>query len=407
MTDTILTRSLVLTRAPGDAFDPASRTIPVIASTSAVDSYDEVIDQTSWKLGRFAKAPVALWQHCSWEDPIGFYKNIRVEGDALKADLVLYEGKADPLGRAEQILARYAQGGPVSVSVGFTCDRTETETREGRKVRVLYDCELHEISVVTVGANPDAVALRARRALMRARKGMMTFDEYLKERGMTTAQCAAASGLTEDVIATLVAGTAPTPEQCTALATGLGLTEDEVMAMFPKAAPAEGEGEGEGGGEGEGEGAVVVIEDSAKQLAELHELLGARGDHGAARARVKALLHLAETAKKTASERVKMAAERDAREVADLFAKARADGRVAKVNEAKVAEHLKGASPSAVKAYLDTLVPLVDVTERKAPADGGTTELAVQLGARAGFTSEQLARAAAENDRRRAMRERR
>lgn len=404
MTDPkLITREFVLTRAPGDAFDPAARTIPVIASTEAVDSYDEVIDQTSWKLGRFLAAPHALWQHCQWEDPIGFCRNVRVENAALKADLVLYEGKADPLGRAEQVLARYAQGGPVSVSVGFWCGRTETEERNGQKVRVLYDNDLHEISVVTIGANPDAVALRARSALRRARKGMMTFTEYLKERGMTPAQCATASGLTEEVVNTLVAGTAPTAEQCTALATGLGLTEDEVMAMFPKAAPAEGEGEGGG----EGEGAVVVIEDSAKQLAELHELLGTKGDHGAARARVKALLHVATRAKETEAERRSMAAARDAREVSDLMAKAKADGRVAKVNEAKVAEHLKGASPSAVRAYLDTLVPLVDVTERKAPADVGTTELAVQLGARAGFTPEQLAKAAAENDRRRALRERR
>lgn len=385
---TLITRALVLTRAPGDAFDPATRTIPVIASTDAVDSYEEIVDQTSWKLDRFLKAPVALWQHCAWEDPVGYYKNVRVEGNALKADLVLYEGKADPLGRAEQVLARYAQGGPVSVSVGFWCGRTETEERGGQKVRVLYDCELHEISVVTIGANPDAVALRARSALRRARKGLMTFDEYLKERGMTPAQCAAACGMTEEALSAIMAGTAPTPEQCTALATGLGLTEDEVMAMFPKAAPAEGEGGGEG------EGSVVVIEDSAKHLAELHELLGTKGDHGAARARVKALLHVATRARETEAERRSMAAARDAREAEDLIAKAKADGRIAGVNEARVREHLKGASVSAVKAYLDTLVPLVDLTERKPPEGGADVSAqAAEMGSTFGFTPEQLKKA--------------
>lgn len=394
----LITREFVLTRAPGDAFDPAARTIPVIASTDAIDSYDEVIDQASWKLGRFLAAPHALWQHCQWEDPIGFYRNVRVEGAALKADLVLYEGKADPLGRAEQVLARYAQGGPVSVSVGFWCGRTETEERNGQKVRVLYDNDLHEISVVTIGANPDAVALRARSALRRARKGIMTFDEYLKERGMTPAQCATASGLTEEVVNALVGGTAPTAEQCTALATGLGLTEDEVMAMFPKAAPAEGEGEGGG----EGEGAVVVIEDSAKQLAELHELLGTKGDHGAARARVKALLHVATTTRSLDEARKKLSAEASAREIEALFAKAKADGRVAQVNEPKVREHLKGASVTAVKAYLDTLVPLVDAGERKPPAEGGTVSpQAVELGSTYGYSAEQIAKANAAAEARR------
>lgn len=392
------TRALVLTRAPGEAFDPATRTIPVIASTEAIDSYDEIVDQASWKLGRFTKAPLALWQHCSWEEPIGFYRNIRVEGGALRMDLVLYEGAADPEGRAERVLQRYAQGGPVSVSVGFMLGRSEKEDRGGRAVRVLYDNELHEVSVVTVGANPDAVALRARAALRRARKGTpMTFEEYLKERGMTPAQCATACGLTEDVITALVGGTAPTAEQMTALATGLGLTEEEVAAMFPAA-----EGEGEGGEEP----AVVIVEDagkSAAQLAELHKLLGAP-DHGAARARVKALLHVAETSRKTAGERAQVQKRRDELDSAEHMRAARADGRVTGANAAKVAEHTKGMKPGELKAYLDTLISQVDATERTQPAAGGVSKDAAALGARVGFTPKQLADAEAANERRRAQR---
>lgn len=392
------TRSLVLTRAPGEAFDPSSRTIPVIASTAAVDSYDEIIDQGSWRLERFAKAPIALWQHCSWEDPVGYYKNVRVEGGALRMDLVLYEGAADPQGRAEQVLARYAQGGPVSVSVGFMLGRSETEEREGRKVRVLYDNELHEVSVVTVGANPDAVALRARAALRRARKGLMTFEEYLKERGMTPAECAIACGLAEADVAAIMGGTAPTAAQCTALATGLGLTEDEVAAMFP--APVEVEVVVEPAAE------EPAVNEAAKQLAEIHALLGVK-DHGAARGRVKALLHLASTAQKARAERGAIDAERAGLEVDAMLAKARADGRVTKINESAVLAHLKGAKAPEVRAYLDTLVPQVDPTERREPeGQGGPSALAAQIGLRAGFTAEQLQKAAEENDRRRKSRER-
>jgi HK97 family phage prohead protease len=402
MTD-LHTRALVLTRAPGEAFDPATRTIPVVASTEAIDSYDEVIDQASWRLARFQRAPLALWQHCSWEEPIGFYRNVRVEGGALRMDLVLYEGAADPEGRAERVLQRYAQGGPVSVSVGFMMGRSEREDRGGRIVRVLYDNELHEVSVVTVGANPDAVALRARAALRRARKGTpMTFEEYLKERGMTPAQAAAACGMTEDQLTALVGGAAPTPEQVAALAAGLGLSEEEVAAMFP--APA-AEAGGEEGGE---EPAVVIVEEAAKARAELTELRALLGvkDHGAARARIKALLHLAETSRKTADERAATARRRDELEVAELLRAARTDGRVTGANEAKVAEHLKGAAPSAVRAYLDTLVPLVDPDERREPADGSVavSKAAAEIGARVGFTPEKLAAAAAENERRRAQR---
>lgn len=398
----LITRELTCVRAPGDAWDPASRTIPVVASTDAVDSYDEVVDPGSWRLERFIKAPVALWQHCPWEEPVGFYRNVRVEGNALRMDLVLYEGKADPEGRAERTLQRYAQGGPVSVSVGFALGRSETEERDGRKVRVLYDNELHEVSVVTIGANPDAVALRARRALRRARKGTpMTFEEYLKERGMTPAQCATACGMTEEQVNALLADGGPTPEQCAALASGLGLTEDEVMAMFP--APAEAEN-----GEGE-EPAVVVVEDgkAAAELAEVRALLKA-SDHGATRARIKALLHLAETHRKAATDHAALKRERNAARVDELMRAARADGRVTDANAAKVAEHLKGADPSAVKAYLDTLVPQVDASERKPPAGGpDVAKGAAELGARLGYAPEQIAKAAAANEAAKASRAKR
>lgn len=397
----LLTRQLVLTRAPGEAFDPATRTIPVIASTEAIDSYDEIVDQASWQLGRFLKAPIALWQHCSWEEPVGYYRNTRVEDGVLRADLVLYGGAADPEGRAERVLQRYAQGGPISVSVGFMLGRSEKEDRGGRPVRVLYDNELHEISVVTIGANPDAVALRARRALARARKGTpMTFEEYLKERGMTVAQAAAACGLAEDAINALLGGTAPTPEQMTALATGLGLTEEEVAAMFPEPATEE-EGKEEGG---EDPPAVVEEGKAAAQLEELHKLLGAP-DHGAARARVKALLHVAETSRKTAGERAQVQKRRDELDAAEHLRAARADGRVTGANEKKVAEHTKGMKPSELKAYLDTLIPQVDPAERTQPAAGGTVSKdAAALGARVGFTPKQLADADAANERRRAQR---
>jgi transcriptional regulator with XRE-family HTH domain len=232
---------------------------------------------------------------------------------------------------------------------------------------------------------------------------MMTFEEYLKERGMTPAQAAAACGMTEDQLTALVGGTAPTAEQVTMLATGLGLSEEEVAAMFP--APAAEADDEEGG---EGDPAVVIVEEAAKARAELTELRALLGvkDHGAARARIKALLHLAETSRKTADERAAASRRRDELEVAELLRAARVDGRVTGANEAKVAEHLKGAAPSAVRAYLDTLVPLVDPTERREPADGSVavSKAAAEIGARVGFTPEKLAAAAAENERRRAQR---
>lgn len=400
------TRSLTLTRAPGEAFDPAARTLPVIASTASVDDYGEVIDQASWNLGRFLKAPVALWQHCPWEDPVGFYRNVRVEGDALRADLVLYEGAADPLGRAEQTLARYAQGGPVSVSVGFRAGRIVEEERDGLKVRVLYDCELAEISVVTLGANPDAVAQRATRtksaaARLRERrtKGVpMTFTEYLKERGMSPEECAAACSLSAAAVEALMApGAAPSEEELAALVAGLGLAMDEVSAMFPKPAESEPAAEEE----------PVAKEDPAaeKALADEKALAAfARWALGALRVRSVAaaeaaletalaerdeLRALARKAKGAAESQAKRSAED---ERAKLLDAARRDGRLTPAREKLAAKHLaKLTAPADLADYLASLEPVLDLTERAAPPLAAeVSREAVALGAAFGHSPEQI-----------------
>jgi len=418
MTDTLHTRAVALLRAPGDTFDVAARTIPVIASSDAIDDYGDVVDQATWKIDRFLKSPIALRQHCPWEDPLGYYKNVRVEGGVLRADLVLFAGAADPDGRAEAVLARYAQGGPVSVSVGFRPGRTAEEEREGRKVRVLYDCELHEISVVTIGANPDAVAQRAARRLLEhlRRKGLkMTFSDYLKERGMSPQECAAATGLPEDTVIALMGGQMPDEAQMGALADGLGLSMDEVTAMWPpKADPMEGDG-------GE-EPAVVVIEAAAKgakapatderELAELgRSVLATLGLKSAtvARVRVSALFDAEKASRDLAARVEKMEAERRVEKRDALLARARAEGRLTPAREKANGTYLaRLADPGDLAEYLSTLEPVVDATERHAPEVKATVaapnDLAIKTGEAVGYTAEQLARAAANNDRRRQAR---
>ena len=56
--------------------------------------------------------------------------------------------------------ARYQQAGPIAASVGFDPGREVKEEREGREVTVLHDCDLVEASVVSVPADPGAVARR-------------------------------------------------------------------------------------------------------------------------------------------------------------------------------------------------------------------------------------------------------
>lgn len=395
------TRSLTLTRAPGEAFDPAARTLPVIASTASVDDYGEVIDQASWSLSRFTKAPVALWQHCPWEDPVGFYRNVRVEGDALRADLVLYEGAADPLGRAEQTLARYAQGGPVSVSVGFRAGRVVEEERDGTKVRVLYDCELAEISVVTLGANPDAVAQRAARtksaaARLRERrtKGVsMTFAEYLKERGMSPEECATACSLSAAAVEALMApGAAPTEEELAALVAGLGLAMDEVSAMFPAPAESEPAAEEEPVAKEDPpaeEKTLVAFARWALGALRVRSVAAAEAALETALAERDELRTLAREAKVDVQTQAKKSAEEERSKLLDA---ARRDGRLTPAREKLAGKHLaKLISPADLADYLASLEPALDLAERGAPAlSADVSREAAALGAVFGHSPEQI-----------------
>jgi HK97 family phage prohead protease len=134
------------------------RVIPMVMSTGAVNSYGEVVDQGSWKLDRFLRNPVALYQHDTDREPIGYWRNVRVEDNALRGDLVLSPPgvSAD----ADRIWARYESKAPIACSVGFYPGRIVRREVDGKERRVLVDCELEEISVVTLPADPLAVTRR-------------------------------------------------------------------------------------------------------------------------------------------------------------------------------------------------------------------------------------------------------
>ena len=93
-----------------------------------------------------------LWQHNSAE-PIGVYESIReddiglwIEGRLL---LDLEKGK-----EAYILLKNQAIRG---LSIGFIPLAWEWETRENKRIRVLKEIDLWEISLVTFPANPKAL----------------------------------------------------------------------------------------------------------------------------------------------------------------------------------------------------------------------------------------------------------
>ncbi len=138
-----------------------------VASTAASDRMDDVIDQASWKLDNYRANPVVLTDHdYRAGNVVGRGEVSIVEGVGLVLDVVKWSSKD------------YAQAVKLDVEEGII-NAVSVGLRPGRRVarrslpstdplyladgwgEVYYDCDLLEISIVAVPANPEAVAVRA------------------------------------------------------------------------------------------------------------------------------------------------------------------------------------------------------------------------------------------------------
>jgi len=153
------------------SIDEEARSVRVVASTTAIDSYDEIVDQ-DWDLERYRANPVVLWAHNrsggwlsgpSAEEilPIGHAADVGVVSGSLEATLIFVDANATPL--AEKVWQGFKQGSIRAVSVGFNPRDVRHEVHDGVDVYRLSGNELFEISPCPIGANPQAVAKSAGR----------------------------------------------------------------------------------------------------------------------------------------------------------------------------------------------------------------------------------------------------
>lgn len=162
----IITRSASVTRADGDGKDPMGPW-RVVASTEDEDSYEDIVEQ-DWDLGRFADGGPILLQHNAWGLPIG--KSIKAEvtqingGPALVVEFMLDPNDED----AVRVGDKLAGGFMKDVSVGFRSNKRthrsmlpDGDPRKKERGYILAKNQLHELSVVTIGANHKAKVIKA------------------------------------------------------------------------------------------------------------------------------------------------------------------------------------------------------------------------------------------------------
>lgn len=141
-----------------------------VASTDIVDRCDDIVDQGTWKLDNYNANPIVLVDHEYEAGCVVGRGSVQVvEGVGLVLDVVKWSRKA----HAQDVMNDVEDGIISAVSVGFAPGRVvmRRDLPEGdpRKSEgwgaVYFDCELLEVSLVAVPANPEALAVRSARSL--------------------------------------------------------------------------------------------------------------------------------------------------------------------------------------------------------------------------------------------------
>jgi HK97 family phage prohead protease len=134
-------------------------TIEVVASDETVDRYGDIIRAEGWQLQDFKRNPVVLFAHDSTQ-PVGTAPRVWREGKQLRALIKLAaQGTSELIDLVRSLIAQKVLR---AVSVGFrpTVEPNRIRDAEDRVTGFEFiGQELLELSIVAVGANPEALAI--------------------------------------------------------------------------------------------------------------------------------------------------------------------------------------------------------------------------------------------------------
>lgn len=128
-----------------------------VLSDSTVDRYGDIVEPAGWDLRWFKKNPIALFGHNAGF-PIGNWKNPRVEGGKLIAELMPAQRGTSQ--RIDEIISLIEQDVLRATSVGFRpLDQEPIDKAQPFGGQRYKKSELLECSIVSVPANPAALHL--------------------------------------------------------------------------------------------------------------------------------------------------------------------------------------------------------------------------------------------------------
>ena len=147
-----------------------NKLLGVIGSSGTIDRHGESVNPEGWIVKNFLKNPVILYGHDYSTLPVGKATKVYVENKALKFDIQFATNQF-----AQDVFDLFAQKILNAFSVGFIPKKYGVS---GQDKFDIMEQELLELSVVTVPANPEALALV--KSMEEKNKDVLV-DETLKE----------------------------------------------------------------------------------------------------------------------------------------------------------------------------------------------------------------------------------
>jgi len=160
------------TKAVGEGSSEEYVEISGYASTNSEDRHGDVIPGSAWEdpdaLKNYMKNPILLAYH-DHKRPIGNVTSVKVDSSGLYVTARVYKASD------EQVYAMVKAGVLKTFSIGFRLKDLEWD--EDRDVFVLTKLEMHELSVVSVPANQDALFSIAKQLKAAGRSDDLNFKK--------------------------------------------------------------------------------------------------------------------------------------------------------------------------------------------------------------------------------------
>jgi HK97 family phage prohead protease len=160
---------------------------------NVVDLWGDAVLPGAFEKSVKNRKPAMLWQHDD-HCPIGVYTSVTEDKRGLRLEGRLL---VDSVGQAREAHALLKAGAINGMSIGFVPLAWEYETRKGdKRVRVLKEIDLWEVSLVTFPANPKAVVggVKGLEA-----KSVSDVGDYLRDAGLSPAEADAVISSVRDM----------------------------------------------------------------------------------------------------------------------------------------------------------------------------------------------------------------